>query len=110
MSGRSCATTGSRTGSLHLTTTSSAIAATPGTSSSISPGASCPSACATGPTGSDQWDLVLDQHLPFRADRVPQLRPRLPEVSVEEHLVVRLARGDHREAVLRLVHHAIEDH
>src|SRR5215208_1189899 len=60
MSGRSCATTGSRTGSLHLTTTSSAIAATPGTSSSISPGASCPSACANGPTGSDQWDLVLE--------------------------------------------------
>ena len=31
----------------------------PGTSSSISPGASCPSACANGRIGSDQWDLVL---------------------------------------------------
>jgi hypothetical protein len=30
-----------------------------GTSSSISLGASCPSDCANGPTGSDQWDLVL---------------------------------------------------
>src|SRR5262249_38699825 len=29
-----------------------------GTSSSISLGASCPSDCANGPTGSDQWDLV----------------------------------------------------
>jgi hypothetical protein len=30
-----------------------------GTSSSISLGASCPSDCANGPTGSDQWDFVL---------------------------------------------------
>jgi hypothetical protein len=30
-----------------------------GTSSSISLGASCPSDCANGHTGSDQWDLVL---------------------------------------------------
>jgi hypothetical protein len=30
-----------------------------GTSSSISPGASCPSDCANGRTGSDQWELVL---------------------------------------------------
>jgi hypothetical protein len=30
-----------------------------GTSSSTSLGASCPSDCANGPTGSDQWDLVL---------------------------------------------------
>ncbi len=29
-----------------------------GTSSSTSLGASCPSDCANGPTGSDQWDLV----------------------------------------------------
>jgi hypothetical protein len=35
-----------------------------GTSSSISLGASCPSDCANGPTGSDQWDLVL--RVPFR--------------------------------------------
>jgi hypothetical protein len=30
-----------------------------GTSSSTSLGASCPLDCANGPTGSDQWDLVL---------------------------------------------------
>jgi CRP/FNR family transcriptional regulator, cyclic AMP receptor protein len=34
-----------------------------GTSSSISLGASCPSDCANGPTGSDQWDLVLWAHI-----------------------------------------------
>src|SRR5262249_43436590 len=58
-SGSSCATTGSRTASSNPTTISSTIAATPGTSSSISPGASCPSDCANGRTGFDQWDLVL---------------------------------------------------
>jgi hypothetical protein len=35
-----------------------AASAAPGTGSSISAGASCPSACATGPMGSDQRDLV----------------------------------------------------
>ena len=38
--------------------TSSITAATPGTSLSINPGASCPSECAIGPTGSDQCRLV----------------------------------------------------
>src|SRR5437660_12826536 len=33
-----------------------------GTSSSTKLGASCPSDCANGPTGSDQWDLVLYQN------------------------------------------------
>src|SRR4051794_34651488 len=37
----------------------STTAATRGTSSPISLGSSCPSACGTGLTGSDQWDLVL---------------------------------------------------
>jgi hypothetical protein len=32
----------------------------PGTSSSISHGASCPSDCANGRTGSNHWDLVLE--------------------------------------------------
>jgi hypothetical protein len=41
------------------TTISSITAVWPGTSSSISPGASCPSDYANGRTGSDQWDLVL---------------------------------------------------
>src|SRR6516162_9810692 len=59
MSGSSCATTGSRTASSNPTTISSTIAATLGTSSSTSPGASCPSDCANGRTGSDQWELVL---------------------------------------------------
>jgi hypothetical protein len=40
-------------------TISSTIAAKHGTSSSINHGASCPSDCANGRTGSDQWDLVL---------------------------------------------------
>jgi transposase len=39
-------------------TTSSTIAARLGTTSSISPGESCLSDCATGRTGSDHWDLV----------------------------------------------------
>src|ERR1700704_2355465 len=34
------------------------IAVRLGTSSSISPGASCPSDCANGRTGSNHWDLV----------------------------------------------------
>jgi hypothetical protein len=37
------------------------VAAKLGTSSPISPGGSCPSGCANGPTGSDQGDLVLHQ-------------------------------------------------
>jgi putative ABC transport system substrate-binding protein len=37
----------------------STIVARPGTSSSISLGASCPSDCANGRTSSDQWDSVL---------------------------------------------------
>src|SRR5215831_12340231 len=59
MSGSSCATTGSRTASSNPTTISSTIAATLGTSWSISPGASCPLDCANGRTGSDQGELVL---------------------------------------------------
>src|SRR5262245_4609847 len=58
MSGSSCATTGSRTESSNPTTISSTIAATLGTSWSISPGASCPLDCANGRTGSDQGELV----------------------------------------------------
>src|SRR5215813_13437303 len=58
-SGSSCATTGSPTASSDPTTISSTIVVRHGTSSSISLGASCPTDCANGPTGSDQWDLVL---------------------------------------------------
>jgi hypothetical protein len=57
--GSSCATTGFQIVSSNPTTISSTIAARHGTSSSISLGASCPSDCANGRTGSDQWDLVL---------------------------------------------------
>jgi hypothetical protein len=49
-SGSSCAKTGCRTASSNPTPTSSTTAATPGTSSSISHGELCPSACETGPT------------------------------------------------------------
>src|SRR5216683_3283556 len=57
-SGSSCATTGSPIASSAPTTTSLSTAATPGTSSSTSPGLSCRSACATGHIGSNQRDLV----------------------------------------------------
>src|SRR5947209_20008792 len=63
-SGNSCATTGSPIVSSGPTTTSLSTVATPGTNSSISLGPSCRSACATGPTGSDQRDLVLDVSAP----------------------------------------------
>src|SRR3974390_2812658 len=58
-SGSLCVTTGSRTASSNPTTILSTTAARLGTSSSTNHGASCPSDCANGPTGSDQWDLVL---------------------------------------------------
>src|ERR1700733_7030589 len=58
-SGSSCATTGSQTESSNPTTTSSTIAARLGTTSSINPGGSCPSAFAIGPMGPDQRVLVL---------------------------------------------------
>src|SRR5436190_8879896 len=66
MSGSSCATTGSPIVSSGPTTTSLSTVATPGTNSSISLGPSCRSACATGPTGSDQRDLVLAYMSPPR--------------------------------------------
>jgi len=40
------------------TTTSSTIAASPGTASSINRGESCQSDCDNGPMGEGQWDLV----------------------------------------------------
>src|ERR1035441_10605633 len=58
-SGSTCATTGSPTVFSNPMTISSTIAAKHGTSSSINHGASCPSDCANGRTGSDQGDLVL---------------------------------------------------
>ena len=54
------ATTGCRTGFSTPTTTSSTIAAKRGTASSISPGRSCRSGCASGRTRSDPWNLVLN--------------------------------------------------
>src|SRR5262249_14597883 len=68
-SGSSCATTGSPTASSNPTTISSTIVVRHGTSSSISLGASCPSDCANGPTGSDQWDLVISHPQKFAATR-----------------------------------------
>src|SRR3974377_1245990 len=58
-SGSLCVTTGSRTESSNPTTILSTTAARLGTRSSPNHGASCPSECANGPTGSDQWELVL---------------------------------------------------
>src|SRR5208283_1763068 len=58
MSGSSSATTGCPIASFTPSPTSSTTAVTPGTSSSISPGASCPSDCAIGHTGSDHRALV----------------------------------------------------
>src|SRR5262249_20949774 len=78
-SGSSCATTGSPTASSNPTTISSPIVVRHGTSSSISLGASCPSDCANGPTGSDQWDLVMSLRgvsSPPSAAPVPFLLPR----------------------------------
>jgi len=59
ISGSSCATTGSPTGSSNLMTTSSITVALPGKSSSICRGKSYPSEPETGPIGHDQRDLVL---------------------------------------------------
>src|SRR3954466_10717405 len=47
----------------------STTAARRGTSSPIGPGSSCPSDCATGLTGSDQWDLVSAASCSSPADR-----------------------------------------
>jgi hypothetical protein len=52
----SCDRTGCRTVSLNPSTTSSITAATPGTPSSISPGKSCPSHAANGPSSVSQFE------------------------------------------------------
>src|SRR4051794_22779391 len=54
----------------------STTAARRGTSSTIGPGSSCPSDCATGLTGSDQWDLVLADHT-AQVAAIPGRRPAL---------------------------------
>src|SRR3712207_9565518 len=75
MSGCSCARTGSPTASSPPTATSSITAVRRGTSSQTSPGASCPSDCAIGRTGSDQWDLVSAQSSALLLlDMAPHLR------------------------------------
>ena len=62
-SGNLCATTGSPTACSKVPKPSSTIAATLGENSKTNPGGSCPSVCATGPTGTDQCVLVLDDGL-----------------------------------------------
>jgi hypothetical protein len=59
MSGSSCAATGCQTEALNPTTTSSTIAASPGTASPTGPGASCPADCEKGLMGEYHWELVL---------------------------------------------------
>jgi hypothetical protein len=54
-----------------------------GTSSSTSLGASCPSDCANGPTGSDQWDLVLSGH-----DTLEECKAHLSETYLHLDRVV----------------------
>src|SRR5262249_24076209 len=80
-SGSSCATTGSPTASSNPTTISSTIVVRHGTSSSISLGTQCPADCANGPTGSDQWDLVLElkpAELPGAVDILRGAQPPPP--------------------------------
>ena len=57
---------------------SSTTAAKPGTSSPTSPGSSCPSDCATGRMGSDQWDLVLSLKASGTLSSWPSPRPPNP--------------------------------
>src|SRR5204863_8423938 len=91
-SGNSCATTGSPIVYSGPTTTSLSTVATPGTNSSISLGPSCRSACATGPTGSDQRDLVLERELAaeHREDDFPVAigRGLVMDVAVGESVAV----------------------
>src|ERR1019366_9066655 len=119
-SGSSCATTGSPTASSNPTTISSITAARLGTSSSINPGASCPSDCANGNTGSNQWDLVLDlfHHLRVGDQReqcgaaddvaeqhghheLPDHPPPFPVASEHQHVGFHAAGDDMGEAADR---------
>ena len=82
ISGSSCDRTGCRTVSSNPSTTSSITAATPGTPSSISPGKSCPSHAATGPSSVNQsegwYKALAGVPAPFpRAGRSRSL-PHLP--------------------------------
>src|SRR5262249_4707796 len=88
-SGSLCATTGSRTASSNPTTISSTIAATLGTSSSISPGASCPLDCANGRTGSDQAELVLGAMRPDLPDEVEVTTKKQLNGEARPDLIVR---------------------
>src|SRR5208337_4880072 len=87
MSGSSSATTGCPIASFTPSPTSSTTVVTPGTSSSINPGASCPSDCVIGHMGSDHGALVL----PFHPDRIPSqvvrsrpkiVQPLAPDVDL----------------------------
>src|SRR5262249_3957664 len=77
--------TGSPTASSNPTTISSTIVVRHGTSSSISLGASCPSDCANGPTGSDQWDLVLHLIGNRRHENAQQAGPACPAIDLEKN-------------------------
>src|SRR3954453_22750876 len=83
----------------------STTAARRGTSSPIGPGSSCPSDCATGLTGSDQWDLVLARRLLRYLSAL--LPPDPPEMAKVELRLCDLPLGEElrslrsREAALR---------
>lgn len=80
----SCDRTGCRTESSNPSTTSSITAAMPGTPSSISPGKSCPSHAANGPssvTQSEGWYKSLPQSMEFALQEQEQLS--VPVVPVK---------------------------
>jgi hypothetical protein len=82
-SGSSCGTIGSPIASSNPTMTSSTIVVTPGTSSSISHGGSCPSDCENGHTGFNQRDLILGGSPGFsRIALQPLVEEALDEVAV----------------------------
>src|SRR5450759_4532340 len=88
-----CATIGSRTASSNPTTISSITAATPGIRSSIDHGRSCPSDYASGRTGSDKWDLVLDDKgAEVQANRdaeVTKLHAKIGQLVVERDFLAK---------------------
>ena len=87
-SGSSCATTGSQTESSNPTTMSSTIAARLGTTSSINPGGSCPSAFAIGPMGPDQRSLGITDFAKQMGMRIVLLFDDAAHVGREKPLEV----------------------
>ena len=79
--GNSCGTTGSQTASSRPTRKSSTIAAMHGTNLLISLGPSCPSDCANGHIGSNQWASVSDA----RPATSETLKGSLAQIASHQH-------------------------